>query len=60
MKFSISLPTGFAELGRDPKEIKIAPQFSLTIAKTAEEAERRYMTDALIGRIASPKAPLPT
>ena len=37
-----------AELGRDPSEIEIAPQFSLTIAKTAEEAERRYMESGLV------------
>ena len=35
-------------LGRDPKEIEIAPQFSLTIARTAEEAERRYMESGLV------------
>jgi alkanesulfonate monooxygenase SsuD/methylene tetrahydromethanopterin reductase-like flavin-dependent oxidoreductase (luciferase family) len=37
-----------AELGRDPAEIEIAPQFSLTIAKTPEEAERRYMASGLV------------
>ncbi|SJZ85114.1 probable F420-dependent oxidoreductase, Rv2161c family [Enhydrobacter aerosaccus] len=37
-----------AELGRDPAAIEIAPQFSLTIAKTAEEAERRYMASGLV------------
>jgi probable F420-dependent oxidoreductase len=37
-----------AELGRDPAEIEIAPQFSLTIAKTTEEAERRYMASGLV------------
>ena len=37
-----------AELGRDPAEIEIAPQFSMTIAKTAEEAERRYMASGLV------------
>ena len=37
-----------AELGRDPAEIEIAPQFSLTIGKTAEEAERRYMESGLV------------
>ncbi|WIM10352.1 TIGR03619 family F420-dependent LLM class oxidoreductase [Enhydrobacter sp.] len=36
------------ELGRDPAEIEIAPQFSVTIAKTAEEAERRYMASGLV------------
>ncbi len=37
-----------AELGRDPAEIEIAPQFSMTIARTAEEAERRYMASGLV------------
>jgi len=37
-----------AELGRDPATIEIAPQFSVTIAKTAEEAERRYMASGLV------------
>ena len=37
-----------AELGRDPAEIEIAPQFSLTIAKTPEEAEQRYMESGLV------------
>lgn len=37
-----------AELGRDPKEIEIAPQFSITIAKTPEEAEKRYMESGLV------------
>jgi len=37
-----------AELGRDPSQIEIAPQFSVTIAKTAEEAERRYMASGLV------------
>jgi alkanesulfonate monooxygenase SsuD/methylene tetrahydromethanopterin reductase-like flavin-dependent oxidoreductase (luciferase family) len=36
------------ELGRDPKEIEIAPQFSITIAKTPEEAEKRYMASGLV------------
>lgn len=36
------------ELGRDPADIEIAPQFSLTIARTAEEAERRYMESGLV------------
>lgn len=35
-------------LGRDPSMIEIAPQFSVTIAKTAEEAERRYMASGLV------------
>jgi probable F420-dependent oxidoreductase len=37
-----------AELGRDPAEIEIAPQFSLTIARTLEEAEKRYMASGLV------------
>jgi probable F420-dependent oxidoreductase len=37
-----------AELGRDPSEIEIAPQFSVTVAKTAEEAEQRYMASGLV------------
>ena len=37
-----------AELGRDPAEIEIAPQFSVTIAKTVEEAEKRYMASGLV------------
>ena len=45
---SRSLKARAAELGRDPAEIEIAPQFSLTIAKTAEEAERRYMASGLV------------
>ena len=43
-----SLKAKAAELGRDPAEIEIAPQFSLTIARTAEEAERRYMESGLV------------
>ena len=43
-----SLKARAAELGRDPAEIEIAPQFSLTIARTAEEAERRYMASGLV------------
>ena len=37
-----------AELGRDPSALEIAPQFSLTIARTAEEAEKRYMASGLV------------
>jgi probable F420-dependent oxidoreductase len=37
-----------AELGRDPDEIEIAPQFSLTIARSLEEAEKRYMASGLV------------
>ncbi len=36
------------ELGRDPKSIEVAPQFSFTIAKTMEEAERIYMESGLV------------
>jgi probable F420-dependent oxidoreductase len=36
------------EAGRDPGTIEIAPQFSVTIAKTPEEAERRYMASGLV------------
>jgi len=36
------------ELGRDLKEIEIAPQFSVTIAKTPEAAEKRYMKSGLV------------
>ena len=43
-----SLKERAAALGRDPSAIEIAPQFSLTIAKTAEEAERRYMASGLV------------
>jgi probable F420-dependent oxidoreductase len=43
-----ALKTRAAELGRDPGAIEIAPQFSVTIAKTAEEAERRYMASGLV------------
>ncbi len=37
-----------SELGRDPSEIEIAPQFSVTVAKTSEEAEARYMRSGLV------------
>jgi probable F420-dependent oxidoreductase len=37
-----------AELGRDPADIEIAPQFSVTVGKTAEAAERRYMDSGLV------------
>ena len=43
-----SLKARAAELGRDPAEIEIAPQFSMTIARTAEEAERNYMASGLV------------
>jgi probable F420-dependent oxidoreductase len=37
-----------AELGRDPAAIEIAPQFSVTVAPTLEEAEHRYMASGLV------------
>ena len=37
-----------AELGRDPGEIEIAPQFSVTVDKTLEAAEQRYMASGLV------------
>lgn len=43
-----SLKDRAAALGRDPAAIEIAPQFSVTIAKTAEAAERRYMASGLV------------
>jgi alkanesulfonate monooxygenase SsuD/methylene tetrahydromethanopterin reductase-like flavin-dependent oxidoreductase (luciferase family) len=35
-------------LGRDPKEIEVAPQFSLLIGKTDEAAEKTYMESGLV------------
>ncbi len=43
-----SLKARAAELGRDPAEIEIAPQFSVTVGKTLEEAEKRYMESGLV------------
>lgn len=37
-----------ASLGRDAASIEIAPQFSLTIGPTLEEAEARYMRSGLV------------
>jgi probable F420-dependent oxidoreductase len=37
-----------AELGRDPARVEVAPQFSVTLARTPEEAERRYMASGLV------------
>jgi len=37
-----------AELGRNPAGIEIAPQFSVTIDKTLEAAEKRYMASGLV------------
>jgi probable F420-dependent oxidoreductase len=34
--------------GRDPSEIEIAPQFSMYLAKTPEEAEKSYMESGLV------------
>jgi probable F420-dependent oxidoreductase len=34
--------------GRDPKEIEVAPQFSLLIGKTQEEAEKTYRQSGLV------------
>ena len=34
--------------GRDPKEIEIAPQFSLLVGKTQEAAEQTYMKSGLV------------
>jgi probable F420-dependent oxidoreductase len=34
--------------GRDPKEIEVAPQFSLLIGKTDEAAEQTYMQSGLV------------
>jgi probable F420-dependent oxidoreductase len=36
------------ELGRNPEEIEIAPQFSLLLARTTEEAEKTYMKSGLV------------
>jgi probable F420-dependent oxidoreductase len=36
------------ELGRNPNEIEIAPQFSVTVGKTLEAAEKRYMRSGLV------------
>jgi|SRR5581483_2613376 len=37
-----------AELGRDPAGIEIAPQFSVTIDRTMEAAEKGYMQSGLV------------
>ena len=34
--------------GRNPKEIEVAPQFSLLIGKTQEAAEKAYMQSGLV------------
>lgn len=43
----VALKRRAAALDRDPAEIEIAPQFSVTIAKTLEEAEARHMASGL-------------
>lgn len=43
-----SLKQRASELGRNPDDIEIAPQFSVTIGKTMEEAEKRYMESDLV------------
>ena len=43
-----SLKVRAAELGRNPADIEIAPQFSVTVGKTLEEAEKRYMESGLV------------
>lgn len=49
MKERISqLKARAAELGRNPSDIEIAPQFSVTIDKTLEKAEKRYMESGLV------------
>jgi probable F420-dependent oxidoreductase len=37
-----------AENGRDPAVVEVAPQFSVTLAKTPEEAGKRYMASGLV------------
>jgi probable F420-dependent oxidoreductase len=37
-----------AAAGRDPKEVEIAPQFSLLVGKTQEAAEKTYMQSGLV------------
>jgi probable F420-dependent oxidoreductase len=37
-----------AELGRDPGRIEMAPQFSLLLGKTMEDAEKTYMQSGLV------------
>jgi probable F420-dependent oxidoreductase len=43
-----SLKARAAELGRNPDDIEIAPQFSVTVDKTLEAAEKRYMESGLV------------
>lgn len=42
------LRTRAQELGRDPKEIEVAPQFSLLVGKTYEQAVDTYMKSGLV------------
>jgi probable F420-dependent oxidoreductase len=44
----VKLKDRAAELGRNPADIEIAPQFSATIDKTLEAAEKRYMESGLV------------
>lgn len=37
-----------AEHGRDPAQVEVAPQFSVTVGKTPEAAEKRYMASGLV------------
>lgn len=37
-----------AELGRDPDAVEVAPELSVTVGKTLEEAEARYMASGLV------------
>lgn len=43
-----SLKARAVELGRHPGDIEIAPQFSVTVDKTLEAAEKRYMESGLV------------
>jgi probable F420-dependent oxidoreductase len=43
----LALKRRAAALGRDPASIEIAPQFSVTIANTLEEAQARHMASGL-------------
>jgi probable F420-dependent oxidoreductase len=44
----VALKARAGQLGRDPGEIEIAPQFSVTVDKTLEAAEQRYMASGLV------------
>jgi alkanesulfonate monooxygenase SsuD/methylene tetrahydromethanopterin reductase-like flavin-dependent oxidoreductase (luciferase family) len=37
-----------ADFGRDPASIEIAPEFSVTVGKTLEQAEARYLASGLV------------